>query len=313
VADMIVVGVDVSKDTLDVFIHPAKEHAAFSNDLSGHAELRRKLGEGSPGLVVFEATGGYEVAVVAALAQAGLPVVVVNPRQVRDYAKATGRLAKTDMMDAEVLALFGEAVKPPIRPIMDEATRELESLIARRRQLLEMIGAESNRLELARGAVKSDVREHIEWLKKRLKGIDGDLERTVRQSPIWREKEDLLRSVPGIGSVTAKTLMAELPELGSLNRRQIAALVGVAPMNRDSGKMLGRRTIRGGRAALRSTLYMAALVATRHNPVIRAFYQRLRTSGKRAKVAITACMRKLITILNAMIKSRTAWGNECLA
>lgn len=308
-----IVGIDVSKDTLDAFWHPSRELKGVANDAGGHSLLLKRFQEQRPTLIVLEATGGYEMAVVAMLAAAGLPVVVANPRQVRDYAKATGRLAKTDAMDAEILALFGEAVKPPVRPITDEGTRELEALIARRRQILEMIGAESNRLDQAKGAVKRDLQEHIDWLKKRLKGIDGDLDRAVRQSPAWREKEDLLRSVPGIGSVVAKTLMAELPELGRLNRREIAALVGVAPMNRDSGKMRGKRSIRGGRNTVRSALYMSALVATRCNPVIRAFYQRLRKAGKRAKVALTACMRKLLTILNAMLKTRTAWGSECLA
>lgn len=311
--DKCIVGIDVSKDRLDVFIHPAKALLAIENDAKGHLELRERLRVEQPSLVVLEATGGYEMAAVAALAAVGLPVVVANPRQVRDFAKATGRLAKTDAMDAEVLALFGEAVKPAVRPITDESTRELEALVNRRRQILEMLGAENNRLEKAKGAVKRDVQDHINWLKKRLKGIDGDLESAVRQSPVWREKEELLRSVPGIGSVVAKTLMAELPELGRLNRREIAALAGVAPMNRDSGHTSGRRSIRGGRRSVRSALYMAALVASRCNPVIRTFYQRLRKAGKRAKVALTACMRKLLTILNVMLKTRTAWGAACPA
>lgn len=308
-----IVGIDVSKDRLDVFVHPTRKLFAVDNDPNGHASLRESLGSQQPSLVILEATGGYEMAVVAVLAAAGLPVVVANPRQVRDFARATGRLAKTDALDAEVLALFGEAVKPPVRAITDESTRELEALVVRRRQILEMLGAENNRLAQAKGAVKRDVQEHVDWLKKRLKGIDGDLDRTVRESPVWREKESLLRSVPGIGTIVAKTLMAELPELGRLNRREIAALAGVAPMNRDSGMMTGRRTIYGGRRSVRGALYMAALVGSRRNPVIRAFYQRLRKAGKRGKVALTACMRKLLTILNAMIKTRTAWGSECLA
>lgn len=308
-----IVGVDVSKGRLDVYFHPTKERSGVENDAKGHAELRGLIAAVQPALVVLEATGGYEMPVVGVLAAAGLPVVVVNPRQVRDFAKATGRLAKTDVMDAEVLALFGEAVKPPVRPIADEATRELEELVSRRRQILEMLGAETNRLERAKGLVKRDLQEHIKWLKKRLGRIDGDLEQAVRESAVWREKEDLLRSVPGIGPVASKTLMAELPELGRLNRREIAALVGVAPMNRDSGMMAGRRTIRGGRRSVRAALYMATLAATRYNPRIQAFYEKLRKAGKRAKVALTACMRKLVTILNAMLKTQTAWGAECLA
>lgn len=303
----VIVGIDVSKKRLDGHVHQTAERFAFDNQPAGHRQLIEKLKPLSPKLIVFEATGGFEAPAVAALSLAGLPVVVVNPRQVRDYAKATGRLAKTDALDAQIIAAFGEAVKPEIRPIADETARELEALIDRRRQIIEMITAEQNRMIHATVTVQRDLREHIAWLKKRLKGVDDELEAVIQASPVWREKENLLRSVPGIGAVVAHTLLAELPELGRLNRRKIAALVGVAPLNRDSGTMRGRRAIWGGRRQLRSTLYMAALVATRHNPAIRAFYQRLRASGKKAKVALTACIRKLLTILNSMVRTSQPW------
>lgn len=302
-----VVGVDVSKDRLDAFWHPTGEIQSFDNDLEGHRELRKHLVAERPKLIVIEATGGFEMPVVGALAAAQLPVVVVNPRQVRDFAKATGRLAKTDAMDAQVLALFGEAVKPEIRPIADPTVKALAALVDRRRQLIEMLVAERNRYTLAVGPIKTDLESHIQWLMKRLSGIDDELKRTIQESDVWREKENLLKSVPGIGDVTACTLLAELPELGTLNRRKIAALVGVAPFNRDSGKMRGTRSVWGGRKHVRTALYMATLVATRYNPVIRAFYQRLRANGKKAKVALVACMRKLLTILNVMVRNGTVW------
>lgn len=301
------VGVDVSKERLDVFVQATNEHRAFDNKAAGHQELCEYLGTIRPRLVVLEATGGYEAAIAGILAVQELPVVVVNPRQVRDFARASGKLAKTDLLDAEILALFGDAVKPEPRPLPDEVARELQAIVARRRQIIEMLTAEQNRLRQAVAPVRPDIEAHISWLKSRLKDIDKGLRRIVQTSPVWREKDDLLRSVPGIGPNVANALLADLPELGTLNRREIAALVGVAPLNRDSGQRRGSRTIWGGRRDVRSALYMAALVGTRHNPVIRRFYQRLRASGKKAKVAITACMRKLLTILNTMLKHRTPW------
>jgi transposase len=261
-----------------------------------------------PKLVVLEATGGLQVRVAAALAAKGLPVAVVNPRQVRDFARATGRLAKTDPLDAEAVARFGEAVQPEPRPLPDAETEQLAGLIARRRQIVEMMTAEKNRRhQITRSDLKADLDAHLEWLGKALNRIDEDLDKAVRSSPIWRAREELLKSVPGIGDVASRTLLAELPELGRLTRRQIAALVGLAPFNRDSGTMRGRRTIWGGRAALRATLYMATLAAIRHNPAIKAFNTRLRAAGKPAKVAITACMRKLLVTLNAMVRDRKPW------
>jgi transposase len=302
------VGVDVAKAELVVVLSPQGEPFPVPNDEAGIRSLRDRLRELSPELIVLEATGGYEVAVAAALAAAALPVVVANPRQVRDFARATGQLAKTDRVDARILALFAERVRPPVRPLPDEELRMLDALLTRRRQLLEMLVAERNRMEHALPTVKKDIRVHILWLEHRLKNTDSDLDDTIRKSPVWREKEDLLRSAPGIGPVVSRTLLADLPELGSLNRRQIAALVGVAPLARDSGTARGKRMVWGGRATVRAALYMGALVATRHNPVIREFYQRLVAAGKPRKLALTACMRKLLVILNTMAKNGTRWG-----
>lgn len=253
-----------------------------------------------------------ERAVTRALASAELPVVVVNPRQVRDFAKATGQLAKTDTIDAEILARFAEAVRPALRALPDEMSLELRALIARRRQITEMIVAESNRLSAASKSVSKRIDAHIRWLEAELERADKDLDQSISQSPIWRENEDLLRTVPGIGPVISRTLLAELPELGKLNRKQIAALVGIAPLNRDSGTLRGRRSIWGGRASVRAVLYMAALVASRRNAVIRTFYRHLRNGGKAPKVALVACMRKLLTIINAMIKHKTRWSEIAL-
>jgi transposase len=261
---------------------------------------------------VLEATGGFELPLTGALAAAGLPVVVVNARQVRDFAKATGRLAKTDALDAAVLAQFAEAVRPPPRPLPDAATQALSALLTRRRQLLAMRTAEQNRVATAPPAVRREIQAHLAWLTRRLATLDDDLGRTIRESPVWREKDDLLQSVPGVGPGLARTLLAGLPELGTLTHKQVAALVGVAPLNRDSGTWRGRRMVWGGRAPVRAALYMSALVATRCNPVIRTFYQRLCAAGKAKKVALTACMHKLLTILNAMVKHRTPW-RETLA
>ena len=258
--------------------------------------------------LVLEASGGFEMLVAGELEVAGLPVSLVNPRQVRNFARATGRLAKTDAIDAQVLAQFAEAIKPPVRPLPDEETRELRALVDRRRQLLEMVTSERNRLRHATKRVSPLIQEHIRWLKQQIEGLDKDISKLIRSSPIWRPQEDLLRSVPGVGPVLSSTLLTHLPELGSLNRGQVAALVGVAPLNRDSGAFRGRRSVWGGRTAVRSALYMAALVATRYNPVIKAFYHRLCAAGKPAKVALTACMRKLLLILNCMLQRRTPWG-----
>lgn len=259
---------------------------------------------------MLEATGGVERQLTRALASAELPVVVVNPRQVRDFAKATGQLAKTDAIDAVVLARFAETVRPVLRPLPDEVTLELRALIARRRQITEMMVAERNRLRGASQSVTKRIDAHIRWLEAELQRADKDLDQSIRQSPIWQENEDLLRSVPSIGPVISRTLLAELPELGQLNRKQIAALVGIAPLNWDSGTLRGRRAIWGGRASVRAVLYMAALVASRHNTVMRVFYKRLRDAGKAPKVALVACMRKLLTILNSMIKHKTRWSEN---
>jgi transposase len=278
-----------------------------TNDETGIEQIKSRLGELRPELVVLEATGGLEIPLASVLACAQQPVAVVNPRQVRDFARATGRLAKTDLLDAQVLAHFAEAVRPEPRPVPDERLQALGALLGRRRQLVEMLTMEKNRLHSARKEVRERINEHIAWLKKELESLDQDLNRSIRKLPLWREQDDLLQSVPGVGRVTSLTLLAELPELGKLNRKQIAALVGVAPLNRDSGTLRGKRTIWGGRAQVRSALYMAALVATRFNPIIAAFYQRLCDAGKEKKVALVACMRKLLTILNAIVKHRTPW------
>jgi len=304
----IFVGIDVSKARLDVAIRPTGERESVANDKAGIKDLVKRLAKIQPALIVLEATGGLERPVTHALAGAELPVVVVNPRQVRDFAKATGQLAKTDSIDADVLARFAEAVRPALRPLPDAVTLELRALTARRRQIIEMIGAERNRLATASKAVRKRIDAHTGWLEQELERADKDLDRSIQHSPIWKENEDLLLSVPGIGPVTSPTLLAELPELGELDRKQISALAGLAPFNRDSGSLKGRRSIWGGRAPVRSALYMATLVATRRNSVIRDFYKRLRAKGKVFKVALVACMRKLLTILNSMIKHKTRWS-----
>ncbi len=306
------VGIDVAKAELVVAVRPSGTIWTCANAESGIATLVTRLQELAPTLVVLEATGGYEIPAVAALSAAGLPVVVANPRQVRDYAKATGQLAKTDRVDAGVLALFADRVRPKPRPLPDESAQNLESVLTRRRQLLEMLQAERNRLGLAIGraqhGVKKSLKKHIAYLERELAMTNTDLEQLVRNSPVWRERDELLQSAPGVGAVVSHTLLAELPELGRLNRRAIAKLVGIAPMNRDSGQWRGRRMIHGGRASVRATLYMAALVATRWNPVIRSFYQRLLAAGKPKKVALIACARKLLTILNEMVRTCRAWS-----
>jgi transposase len=301
------VGIDVSKAQLDMALRPEGRFSA-SNDEAGFAQILERLKAAPPTLVVLEATGGLEIPITGVLAAAGVPVVVVNPRQVRDFAKATGKLAKTDALDAQVLAHFAEVLRPALRPLPDAQTQALAALLARRRQLVEMLTAEKNRLSSAHTPVRKSLRTHIAWLERELSHTDRDLAHAIRESPVWREKDDLLQSVPGIGPVGTSTLLANLPELGTLTGKQIAALVGVAPLNRDSGTWRGKRTVWGGRAQVRAILYMSALTATRFNPVIRVFYQRLCAAGKAKKVALTACMRKLLIILNAMMKHRTRWA-----
>jgi transposase len=307
---MFFIGLDVAKAQLEFACRPSGETGAVVNDDAGIRELVTRCQALAPTLIVLEATGGYEAAVVAALATAGLPLVVANPRQVRDFAKATGQLAKTDALDAQVLALFAERVRPTPRLLPDEAVPALDALLTRRRQLVEMLTAERNRLLIARPAVRRDLQQHIRFLERRLREADDDLHRAVKASPVWRVKDDLLQSVPGVGRVVSLTLLAELPELGRVSHKEIAALVGVAPLNRDSGTRRGKRLVYGGRAPVRAALYMAALVASKWNPAIRAFYQRLRAAGKPAKVALTACMRKLLIILNAIARSGTPWQPE---
>lgn len=302
------VGIDVSKLQLDVCTVCSEERSwTIPNEPAAIARFVVEMQEEHPVLIVLEATGGFEMLVSSALAVVGLPVVVVNPRQVRDFARASGLLAKTDKLDARVLAQFGRAMSPTPRPIPDECAQQLQALMARRRQILDMIIAENNRISLSPRRVKEDIRQHISWLQRRLKQIDKELDGVVRNSPIWREKDNLLKSVPGVGPVLSMTLLAHLPELGTLNRRKIAALVGVAPFNRDSGALRGRRTIWGGRSAVRAVLYMATLSAVRFNPAIRQFHERLKTAGKAPKVALTACMRKLLVILNAVVRNERPW------
>ncbi len=297
------IGIDVSKAHLDIAVRPSGERKQVANDSEGIAELVAWVGSLKPTLIVLEATGGLETAVTAALAAAGLPVAVINPRQARDFAKSIGKLAKTDKIDAEMLARFAEAIRPEVRVLPDEQTLQLQAVLVRRRQLIDMLVAEKNRLPLTHATVKPRVKEHIAWLEAELEQIDQQLHDLLQASPLWREKEDLLRSFKGVGPVTATTLLADLPELGYLNRKKIAALVGVAPFNCDSGKLRGKRAIWGGRACVRNVLYMAALSASRHNPVIQPFYDRLIKQGKLHKVAIVACMRKMLTILNAILRS----------
>lgn len=306
-ADGPYVGIDVSKDQLDIALRPTGETWSMPNDASGITELVQRVAQLHPKLVVLEATGGLQMPVAAALASAGWPLAMVNPRQVRDFARATGKLAKSDQLDAQVLAHFAEAVRPTPYPLPDAQTQELTALLTRRHQVVEMLTAEKNRLRTTRESVRQRVQDHIRWLEQELADLDDDLERALRESPLWRGKDNLLRSVPGIGRVVSIILLADLPELGTLSRHQIAALVGVAPLNRDSGRFRGKRTVWGGRARVRAALYMAALTATRYNPIIKAFYRRLCGVGKARKVALTACMRKLLIILNSMVKHQQTW------
>ena len=307
------VGIDVSKERLDVCSLPDGGTFSVANDRAGIDELIARLLEGvRPELVVLEATGKYERPAAVAVAAAGIAVAVVNPRQARDFAKAAGRLAKTDRIDAQVLARFAGAVGPRPSVLPDEEARVLQDILLRRRQLLEMIVAEKNRLQMASEAVARRIAAHVRWLEKELSRVDRELDEAVRESETWRANEELLRSVPGVGPVLARTLLAELPELGTLPRRRLCALVGVAPFNRDSGTFRGKRQVWGGRAPVRAALYMGALVATRHNPVIREFYERLLAAGKPKKVALVACMRKLLSILNAVMRDRVPWHSAHL-
>ncbi|HVQ41498.1 MAG TPA: IS110 family transposase [Vicinamibacterales bacterium] len=303
------VGIDVSKATLEwatTLAHSTTRRV--TNDDSGWADLLTQCAALPPTLIVLEATGGYEIGIATALAVAGWPVAVVNPRQVRDFAKAAGQLAKTDAVDAQVLALFAARMQPTPRPLADDLQADLSALVTRRRQLVDMLTAERHRLALARPSVRTSLHAHIRWLEARLRDTERDITTRIHQSPIWRARDRVLQSVPGIGPNTSARLLASLPELGRLTQREIAKLVGVAPLNDDSGIRHGRRVIWGGRAAVRQTLYMATLVAVRFNPVLAAFYQRLRRAGKAPKVALIAAMHKLLTIINAMVKAETPWA-----
>ena len=305
-----VVGIDVSKEHLDAYLLPSCEQKRVINDDAGCTELATWLSCKVPSRIVLEATGGLEMLAASIWSSAGLPVVVVNPRQVRNFAKACGLLAKTDILDAKVIARFAEAIKPEIRPLKSETCQNLTGLLARRRQLIEMLVAEKNRLASATTSVRKGIMAHISWLTQQIDEVDKDISKLIQATPSWKAKEELLTSVKGIGPVTAATLLAALPELGTISRRQLGALVGVCPYNRDSGKFRGKRAISGGRASIRSVFYMATLTAARFNPTIKAFYQRLLNAGKPHKVAITACMRKLLTILNAITKNNQKWDDS---
>jgi transposase len=304
----IYIGIDVAKAQLDVAVRPSGEQWVTATDPASLEELVARLQALAPELIVLEATGGREGPAVAALAAAGLPVAVVNPRQVRDFARAIGQLAKTDALDAQILAQFAQVIHPTPRPLPDEKAQELTALLARRRQLIQMQTAERQRLDTALSRVQAQIQRHLAWLEAELADLDQTLHDQVQASPVWRERENLLRSVPGIGPTTALTLLAELPELGQLDRKAIAALVGVAPLSCESGTWRGRRIVWGGRARVRTALYMATLVASRHNPRIAAFYGRLCAAGKPKKVALIACMHKLLTILNAIVRQGSPWS-----
>jgi len=301
------VGIDVAKATLDIALRPSEQLWQILYDDAQIEALVIQLSELSPTLIVVEATGGLERILVAALVAANLPVVVINPRLARDFAKAIGRLAKTDRIDAQVLAHYGEAIRPSRRPLPDADTQQLRALVDRRRQLMDMMSAEQSRLNTSSARIRDAIEYHLTWLRQQVARLDEALDGMLKASSLWREYEAILQSTPGVGPVLSRTLISQLPELGDLNRKEVAALVGVAPFNRDSGTWRGRRTIWGGRATVRAVLYMSTLVATRYNPVIREFYERLLVSGKVKKVALIACMRKLLTILNAMIKHQQQW------
>jgi len=301
------IGIDVSKDQLDVAVRPTNEKMSFANEDDGIDMLIKRLLPFQPHLIVLEATGSYHQLVLGRLLACGLPAIAINPRQSRDFARAIGRLAKTDSIDANVLAEFADKIRPELRSIPDEATQQLDAICTRRRQLVTMLAAEKNRHHSGPAAIRSQIKKHIVWLEKQINELQRDLDKLIRSTPAWREKDDLLRSCKGIGPTTSHTMLASLPELGTLSRHRIAALVGVAPFNSDTGKYRGQRHVQGGRIDVRCVLYMATLAAIRSNPVIRAFHHRLIAAGKAKKVAITACMRKLLTILNAMVRTNTRW------
>ncbi len=308
----VTIGVDVSKSRLDVGVHPSGTRQSFDNTEEGGGLLKAFVRSLKPVLIVFEATGGFEMLAVSVLSADQQPVAVVNPRQVRDFAKASGKLAKTDDIDCGIIAHFGAALKPKVTPLKGPEAQELDALNARRHQIVQMLTMEKNRLVTAQTWTRKDIQSHITWLEERLSKINDDIRQSIRNSPAWRTKDEIFQSVKGIGPIMSLTLLTDLPELGMLNRKQIAALAGVAPLNRDSGRIRGKRTVWGGRAHLRAVLYMSTLVATRHNPTIKTFYQRLIQAGKCKKVAITACMRKLLTILNVMVRNNTKWQNPVL-
>src|SRR2546427_4482523 len=303
------VGVHVATEQVDVAVRPSGDRWRVVNDEAGIPALVARLRRLAPARIVCEATGGCERAAIAALAAAGLPVVVANPRQVQDFARATGQLAKTDELDAGILALFAEGVRPTPRPLPDAAAQLLDAVLTRRRQLLEMLVAEKNRLGFAPKPVHRGIQAHIRWLERQLDEVTKELAGLIEASPVWRAKDDLLQSVPGVGPIVSYTLLGELPELGTLSHKQIAALVGVAPLARDSGTLRGKRLVWGGRASVRTALFMAALCGRRWNPVLKVFYERLIAAGKPKKVALIACARKLQTILNAMVRNNTRWMN----
>jgi transposase len=303
----IFIGIDISKTQMDVAIWDREETWEFHNEAVGWQELVEKAKELNPSLIVIEASGGIEQPIVAELYLEELPVTIVNPTRVRNFARSTGQLAKTDKLDARLIAHFAQAVRPQVRPLRTAEQEHLKALVTRRRQVVQILTAEKNRRSTIYNTLRKRLQQHIEWLNAELEALDEEIEQYIQESPSWRKKAALLRSVPGVGPVTASTLLAELPELGTRNRQQIAALVGVAPLNKDSGKMRGKRRVFGGRAPVRRALYMATLVATKVNPVIRSFYEHLLAQGKEKKVALTACMRKLLVILNSMIRNQQIW------
>jgi transposase len=308
----IFVGIDVSKTWLDIAIHESEATWRAGNDEVGIAEVVKRLRKIKPALVVLEATGGYEMLLVAELAHGNLPVVVTNPRKVRAFARSTGQLAKTDKLDAKLLAHFAAAIRPAVRTMPSDEEEQLTGLLVRRRQLVDMLTVEKNRLHTVRPALREDIQEHIDWLQDKLSKMDEEIDQFVKKTSWWKEKDAILRSAPGVGRVTSCTLLAMLPELGTLNRQEIAALVGVAPVNKDSGRKQGKRRVYGGRATVRSVLYMAALSAKKYNPRIKKFYEELLQRGKEKKVALTACMRKLLVILNAMMRTNQLWRTEAI-
>ena len=307
------IGIDVSKNQLDVAVRPTNESMSFENADEGIDMLIKSLRPLQPDLILMEATGSYHQLVLGRLLACGFAAIAINPRQARDFARAIGRLAKTDRIDARVLAEFAEKIRPELRPIADEATQQLDAICTRRRQLVGMIAAEKNRHHSGPASIRAQIKKHIVWLERQITEIENDLDKLIRSTPAWREKDDLLRSCKGIGPTTSHTMLACLPELGSLSRHRIAALVGIAPFNRDTGQHRGPRHIQGGRVDVRCVLYMATLAAIRSNAVIRTFHQKLIAAGKAKKVAITACMRKLLTILNAMLRTKTRWSPDFVA